>query len=238
MALLADQHRVIDHRTQLNASFFNPLIQMLDSRIHSLEKVRIDWNEAVSELQTLGLKRINSQLVPVLESAQASVTQMLESTTSTLSEVQSTTSDSLDGMKNDLVTWKGEMETWMDGFQDHPGDTGNPHGVTPQQIGAASTGHVHNHWELKSGHFTAEPKTSYFVDTTAGTIHITLPPTPQTGDTVSVCDAAGSFHSHSAVFLYGTDKIMGLAENSEMSTRYLSTSLVYCNSAYGWRYVG
>ncbi len=78
MALLAEKHRVVDGRTTLDSRFFNPLIRMLDSRLHDLEQAKIGWEEAIFELRTLGLLRINAELAPVLASAQSDIAERLE----------------------------------------------------------------------------------------------------------------------------------------------------------------
>ncbi len=57
---------------------------MLDSRLHDLEQQKISWEEAVFELRTLGLIRINAELAPVLESAQNDIAAQLEENTATL----------------------------------------------------------------------------------------------------------------------------------------------------------
>jgi len=102
----------------------------------------------------------------------------------------------------------------------------------------APTVHSHNVWQTKTASFTASKDISYFVNTTSLIVNITLPSSPAIGDTVRVCDVAGNFNTNKAVFLCGLNKIMGLAENSDMATQYLSTSLVYSDATNGWRYVG
>ncbi len=84
MALLADNHRVVDGRTTLNSRFFNPLIRMLDSRLHDLEQQKISWEEAVFELRTLGLAQ--NDIAAQLEENTATLAAHIEENEAALAE--------------------------------------------------------------------------------------------------------------------------------------------------------
>ncbi len=90
-------------------------------------------------------------------------------------------------------------------------------------------------WESKTSSFNATKDYGYLVDTTSSSITSTLPGSPSFGDTITFCDAAGTFHLYSLVLGANGNKIMGLAEDMTISSQYSRLSVVYYDSTNGWR---
>lgn len=88
---------------------------------------------------------------------------------------------------------------------------------------------------LKTGAYTAVPGDRIACDTSAASWTLTLPASPTNGDTVELCDTAGSFSTHALTIGRNALKIMGLSEDMTVSTDNMSFGLVYTGSTYGWR---
>jgi hypothetical protein len=78
----------------------------------------------------------------------------------------------------------------------------------------------------------------YIVDTTAGTITVTLPAAPAVGDYIRFVDAAGTFATNNLTVARNGLNIMGAAANLTVSTNNSSFGLVYQGATNGWRLVG
>lgn len=75
----------------------------------------------------------------------------------------------------------------------------------------------------------------YFVNTSGGTITITLPSSASLGDTIKVSDINGSFATNNCTIARNGLKIMGLEENFICDINNLTIELVYSNATNGWR---
>ena len=73
------------------------------------------------------------------------------------------------------------------------------------------------------------------VDTTAGDVSVNLPAAPSLGDYVEIIDAAGKFDVNYLCVKRNGNKIMGLAEDMDVTTINASFELVYVNATFGWR---
>jgi len=74
----------------------------------------------------------------------------------------------------------------------------------------------------------------YFVNTTSGTITVTLPASPSAGDTIAIKDYAGTFGSNALTIARNGKNIQGVANNSEISTVRASVVLVFIDDTKGW----
>jgi hypothetical protein len=110
-----------------------------------------------------------------------------------------------------LVTWEGYNGTQWTGL-----GGGNP-------------------WASTSSSITVSANDRYFVDTSGGTITITLPASPQTGDQVSFIDLASTFDTNNLTLDRNSLKIMGQAANMVVSTEDAAIQLVYTGATYGWK---
>ena len=86
---------------------------------------------------------------------------------------------------------------------------------------------------IKTSNFTAEAGKGYFVNTTSGTITITLPSSPSIGDEVSIVDYTGTFATNS-VTLTSSNNIKGASADVLLSSARQGTSLVYSDATQGW----
>jgi len=75
----------------------------------------------------------------------------------------------------------------------------------------------------------------YICNTSGGAFTVTLPAAPAEGDIVSFTDGASTFDTNNLTIGRNALKIMGLAEDMTVSTRYAAFSLVYSNATNGWR---
>ena len=71
MAVRFPNYEMRDGKTELAEKYFNPILADIDSRIDTLEQLRISWDEATRQLNEFGLERIDSTISPVLAAAQA-----------------------------------------------------------------------------------------------------------------------------------------------------------------------
>ena len=67
MARQFEKYRMRDGASILNESFFNPIFNDLDLRLHQQELIEKDWQGQIRELNRLGLRRIDENLAPALE---------------------------------------------------------------------------------------------------------------------------------------------------------------------------
>ena len=115
-----------------------------------------------------------------------------------------------------------------------------PSGVTITNSGTQSgfgrTGSVD--WQtgsIKTSNFTAANGEGYFVNTTSGTVTMSLP-AGVAGYIVSVQDYANTFDSNKlTISPNGSEKINGGNGNIELTTEGEGLTLVYVDSTQGWR---
>ncbi len=70
MSTRLTQYRMQDGRTPLAQDYFNPIWADLDRRLDTLERLRVEWLAAVSQLEAQGLARIDESLTPLLTQLQ------------------------------------------------------------------------------------------------------------------------------------------------------------------------
>lgn len=70
MATRLPKYVMRDNETKLGQEYFNPIWADIDNRFDKLEKLKIQWESAVAELQEFGLERIDNSLTPLLEASQ------------------------------------------------------------------------------------------------------------------------------------------------------------------------
>lgn len=80
MATRLPNYQMRDGRTRLGQSYFNPIWADLDSRLDTLERIKLDWQSQVAQLRDLGLKRIDDYIRPVVDEVDALLTQATEET--------------------------------------------------------------------------------------------------------------------------------------------------------------
>ena len=82
--------------------------------------------------------------------------------------------------------------------------------------------------------YTALNNDRIFVDTSGGTVTVTLPGSPNVGDNVRVVDVAGSFATNNLTINRNGNNIMGSAADLTSSTDNEGFMLVYSGATYGW----
>ena len=92
-------------------------------------------------------------------------------------------------------------------------------------------------WLIVDNAATIAKGEGYMCDTTAGGFIITLPASPQLGDTVRIVDLAGTFDTNNLIVARNGENIMGLAEDLTLSVENQGVGLVYSNSTYGWKVI-
>ena len=95
-----------------------------------------------------------------------------------------------------------------------------------------------NPWITKTNSdsaYTAVNNDRIFVDTSAGTVTITLPGLPAVGDQIRFVDLAGTFATNNFTVSRNNLKLMGLEENMTVSVDHSAFGLVYSGSTYGWK---
>jgi hypothetical protein len=93
-----------------------------------------------------------------------------------------------------------------------------------------------NPWTIVTASRLAVTKDRYFVVPVSGLI-ITLPASPNTGDEVSIVDAAGTAATTNFTIARNGSLIQGSASDLVFNVNSKSIRLVYSNSTYGWRLV-
>jgi hypothetical protein len=117
------------------------------------------------------------------------------------------------------------------------GDSGDtftiPSGAKMSGIGAVS-------WQttIKTSDFTAASGEGYFVNTTSGTITVTLPSSPSAGDIVAVSDYAKTFDTNNCTIARNSSNIEGAASNLTLDAEGVAMTFVYADSTKGWKVVG
>jgi hypothetical protein len=76
----------------------------------------------------------------------------------------------------------------------------------------------------------------YFIDTTSAVGLVSLPTSPNVGDTIAIKDYAGTFATNALTIQRNGNNIQGAANNSQISTNRANVELVYIDSTKGWLY--
>jgi len=87
---------------------------------------------------------------------------------------------------------------------------------------------------IKTGDFTAVSGEGYFVNTTSGTITVTLPSSPSGGAIVAVKDYAQTFETNNCTIARNGSNIEGTAANATLDGKAESVTFVYVDSTKGW----
>jgi hypothetical protein len=110
------------------------------------------------------------------------------------------------------------------------GDTVSlPSGVTLSGVGTVS-------WDTtaKTASFTAVSGNGYFINTTSGTITLTLPASPSAGDIVAFKDYANTFQTNNLTIARNGSPIGGTAADAVISVEGQAVTMVYVDATQGW----
>ena len=92
-------------------------------------------------------------------------------------------------------------------------------------------------WVIKTTNYTAVAGDALLVDTTSGAITITLPASPTANDLVRFADYAGTWSTNKVTFGRNGLKIMGLAEDYDITTANLGGAMTYIDTTQGWKHL-
>src|SRR6056300_1701325 len=84
---------------------------------------------------------------------------------------------------------------------------------------------------------TAVAGRGYFIDTTSGTVTVTLPASPKIGDTITIADYATTFATNNVTINTNGNKIEADTTNGKLSTNHQTHTLVYTDSTQGWKII-
>ena len=86
-----------------------------------------------------------------------------------------------------------------------------------------------------SSNVTASPGQQIFMDTSSGATTVTLPASPQVGDSIRVFDAARTFDTNACTLGRNGNLIMGDDADLTVDSEGASFDIVYSGGTYGWR---
>jgi hypothetical protein len=86
----------------------------------------------------------------------------------------------------------------------------------------------------KTGNFTAVGGNGYFVNTTSGSITVTLPSSPSAGDVVGIADYANTADTNKITIARNGSNIQGEADNFDIKQEGMSVVLLYVDGTQGW----
>ena len=102
------------------------------------------------------------------------------------------------------------------------------------QTGFGRAGSVNWSSTVQTSNFNAVSGNGYFVNTTAGSVTVTLPSTPSAGDIVAITDYAGTAATNNIIIGRNGSNIEGTGANAVISANRDSITLVYIDSTQGW----
>ena len=104
------------------------------------------------------------------------------------------------------------------------------------QTGFGRTGTVNWCTTVKTSPFTATSGSGFFVNTTGGTVTVTLPSSPSAGDIVSIADYAGTAATACKQIAIGRggSKFQGVCNCGVLNKARESVTLIYVDGTQGW----
>ena len=122
------------------------------------------------------------------------------------------------------------------------GDSGDtitiPAGATITNNGTANgfgaTGAVNWQTTVKTGNFAGTAGEGYFINTTSGSVTLTLPSSPSAGAIIAFKDYAGTFDTNNLIVNRNGSKIGGEELNLTILTEGIAVTLVFVDSTQGW----
>ena len=108
-------------------------------------------------------------------------------------------------------------------------------GCGATQTGFGRTGTVNWCTTAKTSPLTVASGNGYFINTTSGSITVTLPSSPSAGDIVAFKDYANTWDTNKVTVGRGGSKINGVAECATLATESQSVTLIYVDATKGWQ---
>jgi hypothetical protein len=101
-------------------------------------------------------------------------------------------------------------------------------------VGMGRTGTVDWCTTAKTSPFTSVNGKGYFVNTTSGTVTVTLPASPTAGSIIAVKDYANTWNSNKIEICRNGSKLGSVCGNTCLTTQGQSVTLIYVDSTQGW----
>ena len=92
-------------------------------------------------------------------------------------------------------------------------------------------------WKIATANTTANSGEGILVNTLSANVHITLPASPELGNTVRIVDMTGNFGINNCIIERNGQVIMGLADRLVISTNNAGIGLVFSDATHGWRII-
>ena len=105
------------------------------------------------------------------------------------------------------------------------------------QTGFGRTGTVNWCTTAKTSPFTATNGSGFFVNTSSGSVTVTLPASPSAGNIVSIADYTNTFQNNPVTIGRNGSKIGGVCSNAILNTEGQSVTFVYVDGTEGWKNV-
>ena len=110
--------------------------------------------------------------------------------------------------------------------------------ITDATIGTAdlaSSVPLNVQWQaVKTSDFTAVAGEGYFINTASGAVTVTLPSSPNLGDTLSIVDYGGTSATNNIILAGNGSKILASSISKTISTNEVGIVLVFTDSTKGW----
>ena len=108
-------------------------------------------------------------------------------------------------------------------------------GSGASQSGFGRTGTVDWDTTAKTGDFTAVSGNGYFVNTTSGTITVTLPASPSAGNIIAVKDYTGTFDINDCTVARNGSNIRGATNDFTLEKANSGAVFIYVDGTEGWQ---
>lgn len=243
-----ESYRMTDGVTVLAQDFFNSVFADIDTRIATLEALKVAWADAVQELTTFGLQRIDNLIGPSMAEVNAMLVELRakrDQLLATIGDIGNlVTDDQLATALADLAARISKAGIGLGNVDNvSAADLRDRATHTGQQpidsvTGLATALAARTTTLVEAGTITANTTALagrvYDCDTTAAAFTLTLPAAPAVGDRVGVRDIGHAFTSKPLTLNGNGARIEGAAADPLVIDTPLRGAFIYRGAALGW----